>query len=78
MSIQELPRNAVHQALEKSKIRKKADDYVFEVQNKMGSEVIVKATYTVSPDLKTLAREGTAKRESGEPNHFKEVLEKVE
>jgi hypothetical protein len=78
VSIQELGRNQVRKALEKSKIRKRADDYVFEVQNKKGSEVIVKATYTVSPDFKTLAREGTAKREGGEPNQFKEVLEKVE
>jgi len=49
VSIQEMGRNQIRKALEKSKIRKRADDYVFEVQNKKGNEVIVKAPTSCRP-----------------------------
>jgi hypothetical protein len=57
---------------------KKINDRTFQIQSKKGSEVIVEARYVVSADGKTLTREGTAKRDAGDPNKFMEVLEKVE
>ena len=78
VSIEEINRHEVHEALKAAKIRKKTDEHVFQVQTKQGREVIGKATYTVSADGKTLTREGTSKRESGEVLQYREVLEKVE
>jgi hypothetical protein len=57
---------------------RKLDDNTFEIRTKKGSEVIVDTRCVISRDGKTMTREGTAKREAGEPNKFMEVLEKVE
>jgi uncharacterized Zn-binding protein involved in type VI secretion len=50
----------------------------FVITTKKGADVITEAKYTVSADGKTLVREGAAKMEGGQSNHFKEVLEKAE
>lgn len=78
VAIQEIDHPPVHEAVEKAKFRKKPDEHVFQIENKKGREVIVKATYTVSAGRKTLTREGTAKHDNGEVLQFKEVFEKVE
>jgi uncharacterized Zn-binding protein involved in type VI secretion len=48
------------------------------VSHKKGAAVITETKYTVSADGKTMLREGTAKRDDGQVNKFKETLDKVE
>lgn len=48
------------------------------VSHKKGTAVITETKYTVSADGKTMLREGTAKRDDGQVNKFKETLDKVE
>jgi hypothetical protein len=78
VSIEEVGRHHVHEALKTARIRKKPDEHAFHIETKKGHDVIGTATYTVSPDGRTLTREGTSKRDSGEVLQYKEVLEKVE
>ena len=68
----------VHFALREAKLRKKKDEHIYQVQTKMGRELIGTAYYTVSPDGKTLTRDGKTKHADGQEVEYKEVLEKVE
>ncbi len=56
----------MHQTLRLAKVRKKRDDHTYLVETKMGYTPVGKAYYTVSPDRKTLTREGTTKHEDGQ------------
>jgi hypothetical protein len=78
VSIEQIDRNRVHEALKTAKIRKKNDEHVYSIETKMGRESIGKATYTVSADGKTLTRTGTTKHADGQTLQYTEVLEKVE
>ncbi len=78
VSIELTDAHYVHQTLRVAKVRKKLDDHTYLVETKMGREPIGKAYYTVSPDGKTLTREGTTKHEGGQVVEYKEVLQKVE
>ena len=68
----------VHMALREAHLRKKKDEHIYLVQTKMGEQLIGKAYYTVSPDGKTLTRDGDTKHADGQKLEYKEVLEKVE
>jgi hypothetical protein len=79
ISIEEVDRHKVHEALKAAKIRKKAtDDHIYEVVDRIGFKEVGRATYTVSADGKTLTREGILKHAKGDELHYTEVLEKAE
>jgi len=78
VSIELTDAHYVHQTLRLAKVRKKRDDHTYLVETKMGYTPVGKAYYTVSPDGKTLTREGTTKHEDGQVIEYKEVLQKVE
>jgi hypothetical protein len=68
----------VHTALREAHLRKKKDEHIYLVQSKMGPKLIGKAYYTISPDGKTLTREGDTVHADGQKVEYKEVLQKVD
>jgi hypothetical protein len=68
----------VHTALREAHLRKKRDEHIYLVQSKMGRQLIGKAYYTVSPDGKTLTRDGETTHPDGQKVEYHEVLQKVE
>jgi hypothetical protein len=78
VSVQSVDKHLVHFALIKAKLRKKLDPHVFLVLATKDGQPVARAVYTVSPDGKTLTRDVTVTRESGEPLQFKEVFDKVD
>jgi hypothetical protein len=78
VSLQSVDKHLVHYALIKVKVRKKLDPHVFLVLATKDNQTVARAVYTVSPDGKTLTRDVTLTRESGEPLQFKEVFDKAD
>jgi hypothetical protein len=78
ISIEETNSHHVHDALRDAKVRKKIDEKVYIFVTKERFTPIGKAIYYLSPDRKTMTREGTTKHENGEVVKYKEVLERVE
>jgi hypothetical protein len=78
VSIQSVDRHLVHFALIKAKMRKKLDPHVFLIMTTKDGQPVARVVDTVSPDGKTLTREVTVTRESGEPLQYKEVFDKVD
>lgn len=78
ISIEETNSHHVHDALRMAKVRKKIDEKVYIVQTKEGITPVGKAIYYLSPDRKTLTRDGTTKHANGEVVKYKEVFERVE
>ncbi len=78
ISIDLLSRHLVHLALRKSKLRKKEDPYSFVVEETKQGENVGKASYTISPDRKTLTREGSLKLASGEEVAYTEVFDNLD
>ena len=68
----------VHTALREARLRKKRDEHVYLVKSKMGQQLIGKAYDTISPDGKTLTRDGETTHADGQKLEYHEVLEKVE
>lgn len=78
ISIEEISRHYVHLALRKVKLRKKEDAYSFLVKDTKQGNDVGKAIYTISPDGKTLTREGTLKHASGDEVEYKEVFDNLD
>jgi hypothetical protein len=79
ISLDDVGRKHVHEALRGVKLRKKKDDHVLEVVTKLRYKVIQRATYTVAADGKTLTIEGDKLQADGKTTTpFSEVFDKVE
>lgn len=78
VSIEETNFHYVHDGLRMAKIRKKRDERVFLIDTKMGTTLIGHAVYVVSPDGKTLTREGSTTHADGQKLEYKEVLRKAD
>jgi Domain of Unknown Function (DUF1080) len=78
VSVEETNFHYVHDALRVAKIKKKRDEHVYLVDTKMGTKVIGQAVYIVSPDGRTLSREGSTTHADGQKLDYKEVLEKAD
>jgi hypothetical protein len=74
VAIEPLDQHYVHQTMRAARLRKKFDEYQYQVLTKNGRDVIGKAIYTVSADGTTLTREGSAKHADGVSLEYKEVL----
>lgn len=77
VAVEPLDQHYYHQGLRTIHLRKKRDEFQYQVITKKGSEAIGKAIYTVSADGTTLTREGTTKHADGQELQYKEVLHKV-
>jgi hypothetical protein len=79
ISIQDVGRRHVHEALQMAKVRKKKDEHVFEVETKQRYKVVDRALYTVSADGKTLTIAGDKVQADGKTTApYSEVFDKVE
>ena len=78
ISIDLMSRHLVHLALRKSKLRKKVDSYAFLVIVSKQGEEVGRAMYTISPNRKTLTREGTLKLASGDEVEYTEVFDNLD
>jgi Domain of Unknown Function (DUF1080) len=78
ISIEEIDRNHIHEALKVAKVRKKPDEHYYLVIQRRGFVEIGRATYTISADRNTLRREGTIKHDKGDTLQYTEVFEKAE
>jgi|GEM_PF-249005 len=76
MAVEPLDQHYIHQGLRAARLKKKFDEYQYQVLTKNGAEVVGKAIYTVSADGTTLTREGTTKHADGQTVEYKEVLHK--
>jgi len=77
ISIEEIDKNHIHEALKVAKIRKKPDEHYYLVIQRRGFVEIGRATYTISADRNTLRREGTIKHDKGDTLQYTEVFEKA-
>jgi len=79
ISIEDVGRKHVHEAMQMAKVRKKKDDHVFEVEKKMRYKVVDRAIYTVSADGKTLTIAGSNVDADGKTTTpYSEVFDRVE
>lgn len=79
ISLEEIDKHKIHEALKVAKIRKKeTDDHVYQVVQRTGFKEVGRAIYTVSADGKTLTREGSIKRANGDEFKYTEVFEKAD
>jgi hypothetical protein len=79
ISIQDVGRKHMHEALRGVKLRKKKDDHVFEVEKKMRYKVVDRAMYTVSADGQTLTIAGDKVQADGKTTTpYSEVFNKAE
>lgn len=78
VAVEPLDQHYVHQGLRAARVRKKKDEFQYQVTTKKGAQVIGKAIYTVSADGTTLTREGTTKHADGQELQYKEVLHKTD
>lgn len=79
ISMEDVGRNHKHEALQATKLRKKKDDHVFDVQTKLRHTVIDRAIFTVSADGKTLTISGDKVQADGKTTApYSEVFDKVE
>ena len=76
MAVEPLDQHYIHQGLRVARIKKKFDEYQYQVLTKLRDKVVGKAIYTVSADGATLTREGTAMHADGQTITFHEVLHK--
>jgi hypothetical protein len=77
VSVEDVARKRIHEAMRAVKVRKKKDEHVYEVQTKAGRKVLDRSTYTVSADGKTLTRAGVQDAD-GKTTPYSEVLDRVE
>jgi len=78
ISIEEIDKNHIHEALKVAKIRKKPDEHYYLVIQRRGFVEIGRATYTISADRNMLRREGTIKHDKGDTLQYTEVFEKAD
>ena len=78
MAWEPMDQHYAHQGMRAARLRKKFDEYQYQVLTKKGSEVVGKAVYTVSADGTTLTREGTVKHADGQTLQYKEVLHRAD
>ncbi|HVO96793.1 MAG TPA: DUF1080 domain-containing protein [Bryobacteraceae bacterium] len=78
ITIVDVGRKHVHEILRGAKVRRKADDTVFEVTKKSRYNAVDTALYTVSADGKTLTIAGSKVEADGKTTPYNEVFEKVE
>lgn len=78
VSVEDVDRKRIHDAMRATKLRKKKDEHVYEVQTKQGRKVLDRATYTVSADGKTLTRAAVLVDADGKTTPHTEVLDRVE
>jgi hypothetical protein len=78
VSIEEVGRKRMHEAMLAAKVRKKKDEHVYQLETKLGRKVINSSTYTVSADGKTLTRAGVQAGADGKTTPYNEVLDRVE
>jgi Domain of Unknown Function (DUF1080) len=79
IALEDVGRNHVHEALQATKIRKKKDDHVLQVETKQRYKVVDRAIYTVSADGKTLTIAGSAVQADGKTTTpYTEIFDRVE
>jgi hypothetical protein len=78
ISIEEIDRKKVHEALKAAKIRKKSDEHYYLAIERRGFTEVGRATYTLSADGNTLRSEGTLQRDKGDKVNYVEIFQKVE
>jgi hypothetical protein len=79
ISIEDVGRKHMHEAMRGMKLRKKKDEHVFEVEKKLRYKTVDSATYTVSADGKTLTIAGAKMQADGKTSiPYSEVFDKVE
>ncbi|MGA3185790.1 MAG: DUF1080 domain-containing protein [Bryobacteraceae bacterium] len=79
ISLEDVGRKHMHEAMRGVKLRKKKDDHVFDVETKQRYKVIDRAIYTVSADGKTLTIAGDKVQADGKTTTpYSEVFDKVE
>ena len=79
ISIEDVGRKHVHEAMQMAKVRKKKDDHVFQVETKQRYKVVDRAIYTISADGKTLTVAGDKVQADGKTTTpYSEVFDRVE
>jgi hypothetical protein len=78
ISIEDVGRKRMHEAMRATKVRKKKDEHVYQVETKQGRKVLDRASYTVSADGKTLKRAGVQVDADGKTTPYSEVLDRIE
>jgi hypothetical protein len=78
ISIEEIDRNKVHEALKVAKIRKKPDEHYYVSIQRRGFTEVGRATYTLSADGNTLRSEGTIQPDKGDRVNYVEIFQKAE
>lgn len=78
ISMEDVGRNHMHEAMRGIKLRKKKDEHVFEVEKKMRYKVIDRSSYTVSADGNTLTIAGSKVEADGSSTPYSEVFTKAE
>lgn len=78
ISIEEIDRKKVHEALKAAKIRKKSDEHYYLAIQRRGFTEVGRATYTLSADGNTLRREGAIQHDKGDKLTYTEIFQKAE
>lgn len=79
ISIEDVGRKHVHEAMQMAKVRKKKDDHVFQVETKQRYKVVDRAIYTISADGKTLTVAGDKVQADGKTTTpYSEVFDRVQ
>jgi hypothetical protein len=78
IAITDVGRRHMHEIMRGAKLRKKKDETVFEVEKKQRYTTVDRATYTVSPDGKTLTIAGSKVDAEGKTAPYSQVFDKAE
>ncbi len=78
ISLRDTGRKHIHEAMRATKLSRKKDEHVFEVETRLRFKLVDRATYTVSADGKTLTIVGDRVDTDGKATPYSEVLDRVE
>ncbi len=78
VSLEEIDKHRIHEALETAHIRKKPDEHYYLMILRRGFKEIGRATCTLSADRKTWREEGEFTTDKGDKITYTEVFQKVE